>query len=83
MNDEKMRTSSYRTRSHVGDFFSQGETENEMICQICPGRKVIRKHLSSTSNLHKHLKRVHPNEFRRAMERQEVVKMKLVKIGLN
>ena len=47
------------------NFFCEGEMEKEMICQICPGRRVIRRHQSSpTSNLLRHVKRFHPNELK-------------------
>ena len=35
-----------------------------MICQLCPTQKIIRQHDHTTSNLLKHVKRVHLKELK-------------------
>ena len=51
--------------------FREGDVENEMICQICPGRRVIRRHHAAPlSNLVRHVKRFHPNELKMLVKDQ-------------
>ena len=45
-------------------FFHEGEKENDMICELCPNGKVIRKQPNSTWNLIRHMRRKHANELK-------------------
>ena len=53
----------------VRKFFREGDMENDMICELCPNGKVIRKQPNSpTWNLLRHMKRKHASELRRSNE---------------
>ena len=51
--------SSRANKSVVWKFFKPGETKQEMICQLCPNRKIIKIVHGVSSNLMRHLKKLH------------------------
>ena len=51
--------SSRANKSVVWKFFQPGETKQEMICQLCPNRKIIKIVHGVSSNLLRHLKKLH------------------------
>ena len=57
------------SRAPIKTLFRKGEKEEELICQLCPKLKVIRKQGGSTSNHMRHLKTVHMNELKRELEK--------------
>ena len=61
----------------VGKFFIEGEVENDMICQSCPGHRVLRRQPGApNSNLLRHVKSHHANILKRVileMIREDVV----------
>ena len=57
------------TRALISKVFHEGESEKDMICQLCPKPKVIRTHhLAHTSNLLRHVRRHHANELKRVIK---------------
>ena len=60
---ERTPTTWEQSKSLAWKFFCEGENKNEMICQLCPTQKIIRKWHSGTSNLLKHVKRMHFKEY--------------------
>ena len=58
------------SKSIVWKFFREGEMENELICQFCPNRKVMRKKPGgSTFNLLRHVKSFHLNDLKTMLEK--------------
>ena len=55
--------------SAVHTLFRAGRREEELICQLCPKLKVIRKQGTATSNQMRHLKKFHLYELRRITEK--------------
>ena len=67
-------------KSLVWKFFQDGETKEEFICQLCPKHKVIRTKHGGTSNLLRHVRRIHPRSFIDEQSKQvlrEKLKMKM------
>ena len=69
VNDGPVSTFTTTTRdegykSIMWKFFHEGEKENDMICELCPNGKVIRKQPNSTWNLIRHMRRKHANELK-------------------
>ena len=69
-------------------FFREGELEKDMICQYCPGHRVVRRHQGSpNTNLMRHVKRFHTDELKRVVEgdmvdrrRKEQLQMYMMKM---
>ena len=57
------------TRALIDQVYLEGESEKDMICQLCPKPRVIRTHhLAPTSNLLRHVRRRHANELKRVIK---------------
>ena len=66
------KTTRNETKSMVWKFFHEGEKENDMICELCPNGKVIRRGQSSTWNLRRHMKIKHADELKGFTEKMLV-----------
>ena len=76
MNDVSASTPSTKqgAKSLVWVFFRVGEEEQEIICQLCPNHKVLRrKRGGSTSNLLRHVRSFHAKRFIEEKSKQPVM----------